>query len=621
VTTDVINNEILVGSFSIKSNGAKVDIPNMDFVFCEVEQNLYIPSMAIIRLRHLDLKSTYPTTFSLGKPISINMGQSSSDEGEVFKGEVTAQEIDASPTGIPTITIRAYDKRHRLQRGRKIKVFKDVTESDLVSQVCSAAGLSGSATGAPTEVYPWVIQNNETDMEFLTHRAQRLGMELTINDAAVSLKKTVLTTDSAVVTWGQDLLDFKVRLTTSNQVSSVTVRGWNPATKQAIVGTSSAADFKPTIGLGKDGSQLASSFGSSVVMYTVYRPVTTQADAQLVAKAIHNELNGRAIQLTGSCFGNKSIKVGARLEVKAVGTEYAGKYYITACTHRFDINGYMTYFESNGKGTNSILELTNQDGEHSGGFRGPIVALVTNVKVESAKKAHGQIKVKYPTLGDTIESDWMPLVQPMAGANRGFFFLPEVNDEVLVAFENGDINRPFVLGAVWNGTDATPLTADVNVGGDGKVKQRIIKTPSGHTLTFDDSTDKPGITIVDKTTKNKLFIDSMNNKISIESDGEMLLKAKTKMTIQAADLDITIEKMITETASEISMEAKMAQGNGNIGIKAGGSAKIEATQNFEAKGTTGAKVAGLTLELAGDTTAKLSGSAMTEIKGGIIKLN
>jgi uncharacterized protein involved in type VI secretion and phage assembly len=249
------------------------------------------------------------------------------------------------------------------------------------------------------------------------------------------------------------------------------------------------------------------------------------------------------------------------------------------------------------------------------------VALVTNVKVESDKKARGQIKVKYPTLGDSIESDWMPLVQPMAGASRGFFFLPEVNDEVLVAFENGDVTRPFVLGAVWNGTDATPLAADANVGGDGKVKQRIIKTPSGHTLTFDDSTDKPGITILDKTTKNKLFIDSANNKITIESDGEMLLKAKTKMTIQAADLDITIDKKITETASEISMEAKMAQGNGNIGIKAGGSAKIEATQNFEAKGTTGAKVAGLTLELAGDTTAKLSGSAMTEIKGGIIKLN
>jgi uncharacterized protein involved in type VI secretion and phage assembly len=215
----------------------------------------------------------------------------------------------------------------------------------------------------------------------------------------------------------------------------------------------------------------------------------------------------------------------------------------------------------------------------------------------------------------------MPLVQPMAGANRGFFFLPEVNDEVLVAFENGDISRPFVLGAVWNGTDATPLTADDNVGGDGKVKQRVIKTVSGHTLTFDDSADKPGITILDKTGNNKLFIDSANNKITIQSEGEMLLKAKTKMTLEAADLDITIDKKITETASEISMEAKMAQGNGNIGIKAGGNAKIEATQNFEAKGTTGAKVAGLTLELAGDTTAKLSGSAMTEIKGGLIKLN
>ncbi len=382
MTTDVINNDILVGSYSIKSAGAKVDIPNADFVFCEVEQNLYVPSMAIIRLRHMELKSTYPTTFALGKAISISLGQSARDEGVVFKGEVTAQEIDVSPTGIPSVTIRAYDKRHRLQRGRKIKVYKDVSESDILSTVCSAAGLTGSATGAPTEVYPWVIQNNETDMEFLTRRAQRLGMELTIDDSAVSLKKPALTVDSGIVTWGEDLLHFKVRLSTANQVNTVTVRGWDPATKQAIVGTSSSADFKPAIGLGKDGSQLASSFGSSVVMYNVYRPVTTQAAAQVVAKAIHNELNGRAIQLDASCMGNKSIKAGARVEVKAVGTDYAGKYYVTACTHRFDINGYTTYFESNGKGTNSILELTDQNGEHGGGVMAPMVALVTNVKVE-----------------------------------------------------------------------------------------------------------------------------------------------------------------------------------------------------------------------------------------------
>jgi phage protein D len=617
VSVDVLNNEILVGSYTIKAAGTRVDIPPADFVFVEVEQNLYVPSMAIIRLRHLDLASAYPTTFDLGKVVSVNMGQSDSDAVEIFKGEVVAQEIDASPTGIPFITIRAYDKRHRLMRGRKIKTFLDVSESDLVSQICSAAGLSGSATGAPTEVYKWVIQNNETDMEFLNRRARRLGMELVITDAAVKMQKPTLTVDSGVLTWGQDLLDLKVRLNTVNQVSSVKVRGWDPATKAAIVGESSAVDFKPAIGITKDGAALASDFGSSNVMYTVYRSVTTQADATLVATAIHNDLNGRAIQIQGRCFGSKSVKAGARVEIKGVGTSYNGKYYITAATHRFDIEGYITWFESNGKSTNNLLDLTNQDGER-GGMMGPIIGIVTDVAVPDDAKKRGQLKVKYPVLGDTIVSDWMPLVQPMAGATQGFFFMPEVNDEMLVAFENGDISRPYALGAVWNGTDATPVAKAVYAGDDGKIKQRIIKTTSGHEVIFDDSPDARGITIKDKDGKNKIFIDSQNNKITIQSEGEMLLKAKTKMTIEAADLDITIENKITESAGEIATEAK----KGDIVAKSTtGNIKFTATTNFEAKGTAGAKIAGATLDLKGDATAKLDGGGMTEIKGGLIKLN
>lgn len=622
MSTDVINNEILIGTFTIKANGTKVAIEPRDFISVEVEQNLYVPSMAVIKLRHLDLASAYATTFDLATPISVEMGQGSSDSAEVFKGEVVAQEIDVAPTGQPVITIRAYDKRHRLMRGRTIKVFTDVSESDLVSQVCNdAGGLTGSATGAPTEVYKWVIQNNETGLEFLTRRAQRLGMELVINDGAVKLQKPTLTTDSVSLTWGQDLLDFKVRLSTANQVGTVTVRGWDPTTKAAVVGTSSTADFKPAIGITKDGAGLASTFGTKT-LYSVYRPVTTQADAQLVAKAIHNDLNGRAIQMQGRCFGNKSIKVGARVEIKGVGTNYTGKYYVTSATHRFDIKGYWTSFESTGKSTNTIFDLTNQAterGASGAGGMAPIIGIVTDLKVPDDAKNRGIIKVKYPTLGDAIVSDWMPFVQPMAGPSQGFFFLPEVNDEVLVAFEQGDISRPYIIGAVWNGTDATPLAKSAYLDDtSGKIKQRILKTTSGHEVIFDDSTDARGITIKDKDTKNQIFIDSQNNKITIQSEAEMLLKAKTKMTIEAADLDIKITNKITESAGEIATEAK----TGDIAAKSTvGNIKFTATTNFEAKGTAGAKMEGATLDLKGQGSAKLDGGAMTEIKGGLIKLN
>ncbi len=615
MTIEALNNDILIATFNIKAEGTPFSADAIhDVVYVEVEQNLYVPSMAVIRLRHRELASNYPTTFAIGTLVSINMGQSSNTSAEVFNGEVVAQEIDASPTGTPYITVRAYDKRHRLMRGRKIKVFKQVKDSDNFSSIAGAAGVSASAA-ATSEVYPWIIQNNETDLEFLNRRAARIGMEVMMDGTTLKMRKPTLTVDSAVVEWGKDLIDCKVRLNSSNQVNSVTVRGWDVATKKAIVGTSSSSTFKPTYGLARDGAALSSDFGSSNVMYTVYRPVSTQAEANLVATAIHDDINGRAVQLQGSCFGSSAIKVGTRLEIKGVGANYNGKYYITACTHRFDIEGYYTTFESNGKNTNSILELTNQLNERgSGGMVGPIIGVVSNVNSEDDGK--GQVKVKYPVLGDAIESDWVRLVSPMAGGTRGILFMPEVNDEVLVAFENGDISRPFVLGAVWNGTDKPPLTGSSNQA-SGKIKERTIHTVSGHKLTFNDTDDAPGITIVDKTTKNKIFIDSANNKISIESDGDMLLKAKTKMTIEAADLDITVTNKITQKGGQVALQSTST----DINIKSTTDLKLEGGTSFDAKGTTGAKVAGLTLELKGDTTAKLEGAAMTEIKGGLIKLN
>jgi uncharacterized protein involved in type VI secretion and phage assembly len=82
------------------------------------------------------------------------------------------------------------------------------------------------------------------------------------------------------------------------------------------------------------------------------------------------------------------------------------------------------------------------------------------------------VKVKFPTLADDLESHWCRLVTPMAGAERGIFILPEVNDEVLVAFDHGSHANPVILGSLWNGSDKPPLTKSMR---DGRVVQRVIK--------------------------------------------------------------------------------------------------------------------------------------------------
>jgi uncharacterized protein involved in type VI secretion and phage assembly len=98
--------------------------------------------------------------------------------------------------------------------------------------------------------------------------------------------------------------------------------------------------------------------------------------------------------------------------------------------------------------------------------------------VKEVDSKRGQVKVDFPWLTPPQRSDWAPIAGPMSGKNRGIFFMPEIDDEVLVAFEHGAFDHPFVVGFLWNGVDTSP---------ESTPKNRVILTPGGHTLRFEDA--------------------------------------------------------------------------------------------------------------------------------------
>jgi uncharacterized protein involved in type VI secretion and phage assembly len=167
-------------------------------------------------------------------------------------------------------------------------------------------------------------------------------------------------------------------------------------------------------------------------------------------------------------------------------------------------------------------------------------AIVTN---NQDPEGLGKVKVKFPWLSDNNETDWVRVATLMAGGGRGSFFLPEVGDEVLVAFEHGDINHAFVIGALWNGVAKPP-----EINSDGRNNIRKIKSRSGHEIIFnddkkakkekieihtnaghrivlDDSVGQEKIEIVDKTGNNKITIDSVRNSMNIESAVQLKIKS------------------------------------------------------------------------------------------------
>jgi uncharacterized protein involved in type VI secretion and phage assembly len=154
----------------------------------------------------------------------------------------------------------------------------------------------------------------------------------------------------------------------------------------------------------------------------------------------------------------------------------------------------------------------------------------------------GRVKVKYPVSSDDEIGHWARVAVLMAGAQRGTFFLPEVNDEVLVAFEQGDIMRPYVIGALWNGKDTPP---DTNA--DGKNNLRFIKSRSGHLIRLDDTDGSEKIEIIDKSGKNSIAIDTASNTITIKSDKDINIEASQgtiKLNAQKIEISSSAETKI-----------------------------------------------------------------------------
>jgi len=186
----------------------------------------------------------------------------------------------------------------------------------------------------------------------------------------------------------------------------------------------------------------------------------------------------------------------------------------------------------------------------------------------------------------------------MAGKKRGTFIIPEVDDEVLVAFEHGQIDRPVVIGMLWNSEDQPPVMMD----GDGKNDIRALHTRSGHKVVFNDSDDAPSILIVDNRGKNRIFINSKEKKMEIEAEGDLTITVGGK-------LEITAKSGIT------------IRSDADVSVKAQANMNLEATSAFSAKGNSKAALESSAQTEVKGTAVSINGSGVTEVKGGIVKIN
>ncbi len=345
-------NEPLVPSFDVIIDGTALSLEAKAHVeSVTVDDSVEMPSMFTVDIIGAeDLKKPFPWVddeelFAIGKAVEVKLGYGSSLE-TVFKGEITALEPEFTSTRLPSMIVRGYDRRHRLQRGRKTRTFVKQKDSQIASKIASEAGLTADAEDTKV-THDYVIQANQTDMNFLLDRARRIQFEVVVADKKLlfrpvqNSKGEVLT-----ITPADHLLEFSPRLSSAMQASEVNVRGWSPKDKKEIVGKAKTGDESSTMGGRKSGPKLAeAAFGAAAVLVTA-APVMTQAEADQMAKARFNEWALAFIIGGGTCLGRTDMRAGKVIKIDGIGKRFGGQYYVVSASHRFSArNGYLTYFE------------------------------------------------------------------------------------------------------------------------------------------------------------------------------------------------------------------------------------------------------------------------------------
>lgn len=621
---------VIVG-WVVKANGSPITEQFSErLVRGEIDTSLRVPAMCT--LWFLDPDHTVAPTFPFGAQIKVDIKNAEPPPGTAaaetaFDGVVVGIEAIREAHNSYTV-IRAYDRLHKLFHGRRTVAYLKAKYSDIARKIASENGLSPGkiedATGAA--VHDAVFQHDESDGDFLERLAAEYGFILRVRGSNLDFCKPPDTSTGPQVSGfggskpdqlvlGDDLESYHVSLNADLLVDKVQVRGWDPKTKKELVGEAPSLAAKMAAPSTTASKANTDTFPGKVFT-TSGPPRVTQGEVKHVATAIAESISASYAVLTATSIGNPKLSGGVVVSVGPDGTPYAGKYVVTSARHVLEEGAYTTEVTCAGLTDRGFAgALSNGSSRptataHAAPVPSVLPAIVTTNK---DPEKLGRVKVKLPQLADTLETDWMRVVSVGGGKDRGFVAVPEVNDEVLVAFENGDMQRGYVLGGLHNGVDKpTQRSFGSSLAGNGDVDKRVFTSKAKHHLVFCDKSGDEHVQLQSGDEKLDLKVDQKTgaivldagpgkSKVTINKDGTMSVECQGKITIESKTADIEMKAVNVKIEAKQAVNVKGAQatleGQATATVKASGQTKVEGAQ------------------------VSVSGQAMAEIKAAMVKIN
>ena len=281
--------------------------------------------------------------FREGNAIVVQMGYRD-QVIELFNGEISGLEPEFHTSEAPLLTVRGFDRCHRLMKQKKTRSYLKMKDSDIARQIAGDSGLAAQVDDTKV-TYDHVLQHNQTNLEFLQQRAERIGSEVFVDEKTLHFRSRAVTgQESLVLRREAELLEFYPRSTTMNQVADVTVRGWDPRQKQEVVGKSRPGDVRGRLGATSGPAAMQRAFQGTATL-EVRSPVSSQAEADAMAAGLLNEIALRHVTGDGVCIGYPELRPGRLVKIEGIGQRFSGLYYVTAVEHSYlRGRGYRTAF-------------------------------------------------------------------------------------------------------------------------------------------------------------------------------------------------------------------------------------------------------------------------------------
>ncbi len=508
-----------------------------------------------------------------GVEIEILAG-SNEEQDRLFKGLLVKHALKVRNRQAPQLIVECRHAAGKMTIVRRNQYFYEVTDSDMIEQLFTSAGIDIDIE--PTRVtFPQQVQYQATDWDYCLMRAEANGLLILTDAEGVSVKRPALTEPVISLLFGATVQEADLKIDSRSQFDGVKAVSWDSANQESIEKEGEDPGFQQPGNL--DSASLAEAFG--VTDEQLRHPQLSDEETQQWADArqLYSQINRVSGRI--QCDGLGSIKPGDTVNLEGFGDRFNGDAFVTAVRHEFDlVQGWRSHLQFGGVQT--LIDRHQPHAPKAAGLLPAVSGLQIGIVVSNEDpEGEFRVKVKMPMVDDEDEGTWARVISLDAGDQRGFFFRPEIDDEVVLGFFADDPRQAVVLGMLHSSAKPAPLQpSDDN-------HEKAYQSRSGMKLTFDD----------DKVLM-KLETPA-GNLVSLDEDQ------------QAINITDQHGNSIILNADGITVESAKA-----FSIKAGTEIELESGTSLSCKSAT-------ELKLEGSAGAELSSSGISKLKGSLVQIN